>query len=494
MKNTLFGLLLALTLSSFQTLADSSPVTSTELTEPAQFTGAWYGYITMPNTELLIIVTLEYSDNHWSGTFVVPSQSATGTPLENFSVSDNQLAFSTPSGSRFEGQLDDNQRLQGTFTQGTVQRAVNLGREVIDPNATVTLTSRWGNIDVETFASGLVRPWGLDFLDNGRILVTELPGRLRIVEADGSLGAPIAGVPAVNQINPAGLFDVVLAPDFATSQRIYLSWAKPDAAGSNAASTSIAHARLADGALHDFTEIFSAYPKVPGWHYGGRMVFSADGQYLFLGLGDRGDQLMQSQELGSHTGTLIRIHPDGSVPADNPFIHTAGALPEIYSYGHRNIQGLGIQPGTNRLWATEHGPQGGDEVNTPEPGKNYGWPIITHGEAYGGGEIPLAVGFKKEGMEQPVWHWTPSIGVSGMTFYQGESFPAWQGNILAVGLRDRNVARLEIDGDRVIHQENLQLKDRIREVKVGPDGFVYLLTDEQGNGKILRLRPAQPQG
>lgn len=479
MKQAIFGLILALTLNSFQALANNEA-----------FAGKWYGHIKMPTSELLIIVTLQYSDNNWSGTFDVPAQGNADLVLQNFAVSGKQIAFSTPSGPRFEGQLDDDQIIRGIFSAGENRMDFTLGRDIIDPNATITLASRWGDIEVETFASGLVRPWGLDFLDKGRILVTELPGRLRIVEADGRLGEPITGVPAVNQTTPAGLFDVVLAPDFATSQRIYFSWAKPDAAGSNAASTTIGHARLENGALHDFTEIFSAYPKVEGWHYGGRMVFSADGQYLFLGLGDRGNQLIQSQQLDSHTGTLIRIHPDGSVPADNPFINTKGALPEIYSYGHRNIQGLDIQPGTGKLWATEHGPQGGDEVNTPEPGKNYGWPIITHGQEYGGGVNPLTVGFKKDGMEQPVWHWTPSIGVSGMSFYHGNKFPSWQGNILAVGLRDRNVVRLEIDGDRVIHQEVLPMNYRIREVKVGPDGYIYLLTDE-ASGKILRLRPAQ---
>lgn len=493
MKQAIFGLILALTLNSVAALANSGTLTGNQI-----FTGKWYGHIKTPATDLLIIVTLEQSDNNWSGTLDVPAQGNTDLKLENFTVSGKQIAFSTPSGPRFEGQLDDDQIIRGIFSQSENRMDFTLGRDVIGlPNqhaaeeaSTTKLKTRWGEIEVDILTAELVRPWGMDLLDNGRILVTELPGRLRIVAADGSLSEPISGLPAVNQTNPAGLFDVVLAPDFAKSQRIYLSWAKPDAAGSNAASTAVAHARLKNGALHNFTEIFTAYPKVEGWHYGGRMVFSADGKYLFLGLGDRGNQLLQSQQLDSHTGTLIRIHPDGSVPADNPFVNIKGALPEIYSYGHRNIQGIDIQPGTGKVWATEHGPQGGDEVNTPEAGKNYGWPIITHGEEYGGGEVPFAVGFKKDGMEQPVWHWTPSIGVSGMSFYHGDKFPAWRGNILAASLRDRNVARLEVDGDRVIHQEILPINYRIREVKVGPDGYIYLLTDEQ-NGKILRLRPVQ---
>jgi len=369
--------------------------------------------------------------------------------------------------------------------------ATALGSATLSVHAD-TIKTRWVDVEVETVASGLVRPWGIDFLDNGRMLVTELPGRLRIVEADGTLGEPISGLPEVRVRNQGGLLDVALAPDFAESQRIYISWSEPEAEGSNVTSTAVAHARLENGALHDFTRVFSGYPKVAGGrHYGGRMVFTPDGEHLFVGLGDRGHQLMESQELDSHSGTLIRIHPDGSIPADNPYVNTEGALPEIYSYGHRNIQGIDIQPSTGKVWAVEHGPQGGDEVNAPEPAKNYGWPVITHGEQYGGGEIREAVGFKKEGMELPVWHWTPSIAVSGMNFYRGDKFPAWEGNLLAGGLRGQQVARLEIDGDRVIHQEVMEMEYRIREVRVGPDGYIYLLTDERENAKILRLRPAE---
>lgn len=369
--------------------------------------------------------------------------------------------------------------------------ATALGTATLSVHAD-TIKTRWVDVEVETVASGLVRPWGIDFLDNGRMLVTELPGRLRIVEADGTLGEPISGLPEVRVRNQGGLLDVALAPDFAESQRIYISWSEPEEEGSNITSTAVAHARLENGALHDFTRVFSGYPKVDGGrHYGGRMVFTPNGEHLFVGLGDRGHQMMESQDLDSHTGTLIRIHPDGSVPTDNPYVNTEGALPEIYSYGHRNIQGIDIQPSTGKVWAVEHGPQGGDEVNAPEPAKNYGWPVITHGEQYGGGEMSESVGFKKEGMELPVWHWTPSIAVSGMNFYHGDKFPAWEGNLLAGGLRGQQVARLEIDGDRVIHQEVMEMDYRIREVRVGPDGYIYLLTDERENAKILRLRPAE---
>ncbi|RUO23090.1 oxidoreductase [Aliidiomarina iranensis] len=354
------------------------------------------------------------------------------------------------------------------------------------------IQTRWADVNVETVADGLVRPWGIAFLGDGRMLVSELPGRLRIVEADGTLGEPITGLPEVRVRNQGGLLDVTLAPDYAESKRIYISWSEPESEGSNITSTAVAHARLEDGALHDFTRVFSGYPKVDGGrHYGGRMVFSADGEHLFIGLGDRGHQMMQSQELDSHTGTLIRIHPDGTVPSDNPYVNHEDALPEIYSYGHRNIQGIDIQPGTNKVWSVEHGPQGGDEVNAPEPGLNYGWPVITYGEEYGGGELEQAVGFKNDGMEQPVWHWTPSIAVSGMNFYEGDKFPEWQGNILAGALRGQQVVRLEVDGDRIIHQEVMDMDYRIREVRVGPDGYIYLLTDERENAKILRLSPAE---
>ncbi|RUO35461.1 oxidoreductase [Aliidiomarina shirensis] len=374
----------------------------------------------------------------------------------------------------------------------SIAAIIALGSAGITTAQAEPIKTRWVDVEVETVADGLERPWGIAFLGDGRMLVSELPGRLRIVEADGTLGEPITGLPEVRVRNQGGLLDVTLAPDYAESKRIYISWSEPESAGSNVTSTAVAHARLEDGALHDFTRVFSGYPKVDGGrHYGGRMVFSADGEHLFVGLGDRGHQMQQAQELDSHTGTLIRIHPDGSVPSDNPYVNQEGALPEIYSYGHRNIQGIDLQPGTNKVWSVEHGPQGGDEVNSPEPGKNYGWPVITYGEQYGGGELAEAVGFKNEGMEQPIWHWTPSIAVSGMNFYDGDKFPEWQGNILAGGLRGQQVARLEVNGDHVIHQEVMDMDYRIREVRVGPDGYIYLLTDERDNAKILRLRPAE---
>ncbi|MCC5856180.1 MAG: PQQ-dependent sugar dehydrogenase [Idiomarina sp.] len=355
-----------------------------------------------------------------------------------------------------------------------------------------TLETRWTNVEVETVASGLVRPWGIAFLNDGRLLVTEMGGNLRLIEADGTVGNPISGVPEVIVRNQGGLLDVALAPDFERSNRIYLSYSEPESSGSHVTSTAVAHARLDGNSLRDFTVIFSGYPKVQGGrHYGGRMTFTHDGRYLFVGLGDRGHQEIKSQDLDSHTGTIIRLRPDGSIPADNPFVNTEGALPEIWSYGHRNVQGITIQPSTGVMWAVEHGPQGGDEINIPEAGKNYGWPIITHGEQYGGGEIATFEGFQRDGMELPVWHWTPSIAVAGADFYSGDAFPHWQGNLFAGGLRGQQVARMEIDGNRVIHQETLPMDYRIREVRQGPDGFIYLLTDERENAKVLRLRPAE---
>jgi aldose sugar dehydrogenase len=348
-----------------------------------------------------------------------------------------------------------------------------------------TIKTRWADVKVDTVASGLSHPWGLAFLNDGRMLVTERAGNLRIIDANGAVGEPIAGLPEIKVRGQGGLFDIALSPNFSQDQLIYFAYAEPQTPGSDTTSTAVARAKLEGNKLVDVKVIFSQQPKVMGGrHYGGRLAFSADGDFLFIGLGDRGHRQEDVQKLDNHTGKLVRIHPDGSVPKSNPFVNQADALPEIWSYGHRNIQGMDIQAVTGQLWAVEHGPQGGDEVNRPQAGLNYGWPVITHGEQYGGGEV--GIGFKQAGMEQPIWHWTPSIAVSGAAFYQGNQFPNWQGNLLATGLRGQQVARLEVNGEHIIHQETLNLKRRIREVKVAPDGSVYLLTDEP-NGAILRL-------
>lgn len=350
-----------------------------------------------------------------------------------------------------------------------------------------TLETRWADVQVETVAESLQHPWGIAFLPDGRMLVTERAGHMRIVEKDGSLGEPISGLPVISVMRQGGLLDVALSPDFNSDSLVYFSYSEPESEGSEITSTAVARARLSDSALQDVEVIFSQFPKEEGGrHYGGRLAFSADGEYLFIGLGDRGHRQDDAQTLDNHTGKLVRIHPDGSVPDDNPFVDHNGSRGEIWSYGHRNIQGMDIHPQTGELWAVEHGPQGGDELNRPQAGNNYGWPVITHGEQYGGGQV--GIGFKKEGMEQPVWHWTPSIAVSGMAFYDGNQFPAWQGNVLATGLRGQNVARLEMNGAQVIHQEVMDLGHRIREIELGPDGHIYLLTDES-DGRILRLSP-----
>ncbi|WNO60209.1 PQQ-dependent sugar dehydrogenase [Rheinheimera sp. MMS21-TC3] len=351
------------------------------------------------------------------------------------------------------------------------------------------LKTRWADVKVDTVTSGLNHPWGLAFLGDGRMLVTERAGNLRIVAADGTIGEPISGLPEIKVRGQGGLFDLRLSPNFSQDNIIYFSYSEPETAGSEITSTAVARARLENNKLHDLKVIFSQQPKVMGGrHYGGRLAFSADGEFLFIGLGDHGHRQEDVQNLSNHTGKLVRIHPDGSVPKTNPFVHQADAKPEIWSYGHRNIQGMDIQPTTGKLWTVEHGPQGGDEVNMPQPGLNYGWPVITHGEQYGGGEV--GIGFKKDGMEQPIWHWTPSIAVSGVAFYQGDQFPQWQGNLLATGLKGQQVARLEVNGDHVIHQETLNLERRIREVKIASDGSIYLLTDEP-KGAILRLLAAK---
>lgn len=368
--------------------------------------------------------------------------------------------------------------------------AAVLGLSTFSVNASATtIETRWADVQVETVATGLQNPWAIAFLPENRILVTERPGTMRYIESDGSLSDPIQGLPEIVARNQGGLLDVILSPDFSSDNTIYFSYSEPESSGSNVTSTAVARAQLNGQQLDNLEVIFSQYPKEEGGrHYGGRMAFTPDGEYLFIGLGDRGHRQDDAQTLDKHTGKLVRLYPDGSVPQDNPFVGEDGALDEIWSYGHRNIQGIDFQPSTGDVWVAEHGPQGGDEINRPQAGLNYGWPVITHGEQYGGGEI--GIGFKKDGMEQPVWHWTPSIALAGMTFYDANQFPAWRGNILATGLRGQQLARLEIDNDRVIHQEVLNFEHRLRDVKVGPDGNIYLISDEP-QGRILRLSPAE---
>jgi glucose/arabinose dehydrogenase len=337
-------------------------------------------------------------------------------------------------------------------------------------------------VRLTTVARGLEHPWSVAFLPDGRYLVTERPGRLRIVEADGGLGEPLAGVPAVFASGQGGLLDVVLDPSFATNATIYLSYAEP---GDGGAGTAVARARLGAGRLENLRVIFRQVPKLEGAaHFGSRLVFTRDG-LLFVTLGER-NQRDEAQSLTNHLGTLVRIGADGSVPGDNPFVGRAGARPEIWSYGHRNIQGATLHPETGRLWTVEHGPRGGDELNTPLPGRNYGWPVIGYGRHYTGARI--GVGHRKEGLDQPLHYWDPSIAASGLAFYTGEAIPAWRGSVFVGGLAGHLVSRLELDGARIVREEPLfeDFGHRIRDVRQGPDGMLYLLTDEV-DGELIRI-------
>jgi glucose/arabinose dehydrogenase len=355
----------------------------------------------------------------------------------------------------------------------------------MDAAAQGPVASEQATFELVTVVSGLEHPWGMAFLPDERILVTERAGRLRIVR-DGQLDPePIAGVPPVYASGQGGLLDVALDPEFASNRLIYLSYA---AEGDGGNSTRVARAALGDGRLEDLEVIFTAQPLArASKHFGSRLAFDPAG-YLFITVGERG-QGERAQDLGDHNGTVIRLHPDGSVPADNPFVSAAGARPEIFSYGHRNAQGLAIHPETGVPWLHEHGARGGDEVNVVRPGVNYGWPVITYGIDYTG--APIGEGTHKEGMAQPIYYWVPSIAPSGMAFYDGDAFPEWRGDLFVGALRSRLLARLELDGEQVVAEERLLegAIGRIRDVEVGPDGYLYLLTDEP-DGALYRLEPA----
>jgi glucose/arabinose dehydrogenase len=343
-----------------------------------------------------------------------------------------------------------------------------------------------GALGVETIARGLVHPWGLELLPDGRMLVTERPGRLRIVDRDGSLSPPLAGVPAVLARGQGGLLDVALDPAFIENRIIYLSFAEPGAGGT--AGTAVVRARLAEGRLDDLRLVYRQEPKVIGTaHFGSRIVFRPDGT-LFITQGERFDYRQQAQDLMSDLGKIVRINSDGSIPRDNPFVGRGDARPEIWSYGHRNVQAAAIQPETGQLWTVEHGARGGDELNHPEAGKNYGWPVITYGRDYSGRKI--GEGAVKAGMEQPVYYWDPVIAPSGMTFYTGDAFPGWKGSILVGGMAPGRLVRLTLLNGRVTSEERYlgELKERIRDVRQGPDGLLYVITDSK-QGRILRLSP-----
>jgi len=339
-------------------------------------------------------------------------------------------------------------------------------------------------------ASGLEEPWGLALLPDGRWLVTERPGRLRIITADGAVGEPITGLPAVDARGQGGLLDVVVGPGFGEDRMIYWSYAEPRDGGNG---TAVARGRLSDdGARVEGVQvIFRATPTYEGvLHYGSSLALAPDGK-LFITLGERSDAPMrpQAQDLASHMGKTIRINADGSVPSDNPFVGRAGALPEIWSLGHRNMQGVAIAA-DGAVWTVEHGTRGGDEVNLDRAGLNYGWPDVAYGVEYRGAAINEGI-TAREGTEQPAYYWDPSIAPGGMTLYDGAMFPGWRGNLLVAVLKDKHIARLVLEGNRVVGEERLMtdLGERVRDVAVAADGAVWAVTDET-NGKLVRLAAA----
>lgn len=357
----------------------------------------------------------------------------------------------------------------------------------------VRITASAGPLEVETVASGLENPWSLAFLPDGRMLVTERPGRLRIVSRNGTVSQPVAGVPPVFARGQGGLLDVVLAPDFDSSRYVYFSYAEPR---EGAGGTSVARAKLVEAGgsarLDGVEVIFRQQPAASGGqHFGSRLVFGRDGT-LFVTLGDRGSLRTEAQNLSTHIGKVVRILPDGGVPQNNPFRSTANARPEIWSYGHRNVQGAALDPASGQLWTIEHGARGGDELNRPEAGKNYGWPVITYGRDYSGAKI--GVGTAKPGMEQPVKYWDPSFAPSGLAFYTGDLVSAWKGSLFTGGLGGARLVRMKLDasGAGIAEEEVLlaDLGERIRDVRQGPDGALWLLTDDPENGRVLRLAPA----
>jgi glucose/arabinose dehydrogenase len=343
-----------------------------------------------------------------------------------------------------------------------------------------------GAVRVETIAKGLEHPWGLEFLPDGRMVVTERPGRLRIVDRGGRLSEPLAGVPKVFARGQGGLLDVALSPSFAKDRLVYFSYAEP---GEGGAGTAVARGRLGERGFENTEVIWRQVPKVNSSnHFGSRIVFRPDGT-LFVTTGERFAYREKAQDLSTTLGKIVRINPDGSAPRDNPFAGRSGARPEIWSYGHRNVQGAALDPRTAELWTAEHGARGGDELNRVAAGKNYGWPVITYGVDYSGAKI--GEGTAKPGMEQPVYYWDPVIAPSGMTFYTGKAFPDWKDNILIGSLTPGGLVRLAMKNGKVAREERYlgDLGERIRDVRQAADGSLYLLTD-QSNGRILRITPS----
>lgn len=340
------------------------------------------------------------------------------------------------------------------------------------------------DIEIVEFAQGLEVPWALAFLPDGRMLVTERPGRLRYVSAAGELSEPIGGVPEVFAQGQGGLLDVALSPQFPSDHRIYLSYAEAGADGK--AGTALGRGRLEDDRIEQWEVIFRQEPKLStGEHFGSRIVFDRTG-HLFLALGEN-NQRPTAQKLDHLQGKVVRLLPDGSIPPDNPFVGQEGVRPEIWSYGHRNQQGAALHPETGLLWTSEHGPRGGDELNIPAAGKNYGWPLATYGINYSGQPIPEATGTSAPDTEQPLYYFERSPALSGMAFYTAQRFPAWQGSLFLGGLASRDLIRLQLDGETIVAEERLLANrpTRLRDVRQGPDGYLYALSEL--DGKILRI-------
>lgn len=386
--------------------------------------------------------------------------------------------------------ISKGQKRKADFMRSTLNSAVVLAIGLVlgvvapGPATAAPQKSQAADFEAVTVADGLDHPWGLAFLPDGQMLVTERDGNLRRIARDGGVSAPISGVPEVFARGQGGLLDVVLHPDYASNGWLYLSFSNP---GTEGARTAVARAQLAEDALRDVAIIFVAENASSGGrHFGSRLAFGADGK-LYVSVGERG-QADEAQNLSNHNGTVLRLNDDGSIPGDNPFIGRTNAHPATYSYGHRNPQGMAVHPIRGEVWVHEHGPQGGDEINLLKAGANYGWPLVTFGRSYAG--FPIGDGTSAPGLEPPLHHWTPSIAPSGMAFYTGAAFPGWANNLFVGSLKFQYLARVVLDGTRVVSEERL-LEDqfgRIRDVREGPDGLLYLLTDE-GEGRLIRIQP-----
>lgn len=352
-----------------------------------------------------------------------------------------------------------------------------------------TLDTERYSIEVNALVDGLANPWGMAFLPDSSLLITEKGGALKHVKFDGTTRT-LNGVPNVVAVGQGGLLDVALDPDFSENKLVYLSYSEADPAGGDGNSTAVARGQLGDEGLENVEVIFRGAPKYNSrQHFGSRLVFSPEG-HLYITLGDRGSRMQDAQTLDNHHGKVVRIWPDGGIPEDNPFVDTEGALPEIWSYGHRNVQGAVLHPDSGVLWTVEHGPKGGDEINIPVAGNNYGWPVATYGVNYDNSIITRET--HKEGTEQPFYYWVPSIATSNMMFYTGDAFPQWQGDLFVGALRGQQVARLDMEDGRIMHEEALLTDSvgRIRDIEQGPDGYIYVITDDR-NGSLIQIKPAE---